>query len=400
MSRHFPNWLQAYVEHTEHSEAPTNIHFFSGISAISSALGRKVWVDMGYFKWYPNFYIIIVAKPGIATKSTSIGIATDILREVPGVHLGPSSITWQALIQHMGGVAEQVEIDGELHTISASTFVASELGTLIDFTNREMIDVLVDLWDGKSGAWEKMTKMKGMESIVNPWISLLAGVTPAWLASNVPESAVGGGFTSRCIFVYAERKRHVVAYPHLYIPKDFGTTRQKLIEDLEQISLIKGEYKLTAEALDYGTYWYNKLWEATPDHLQGDRYQGYLARKQTHMHKTMMILAASKREQPIITLEDFQEAETLFTSAEKDMFVALSSIGKSNSAVAVDELVAFVERRGRVSMEDASMIVLRNAHVNDVGALINMAVQTRRLNLMQTGTAQSLIPAQKSDESA
>lgn len=390
MARHFANWLSAYTELTLHSEAPLNIHFFSAVSAIAGALGRKVWFDQGYFKWYPNFYTIIVARPGIATKSTSIGLAADILREIPGVHLGPSSITWQALVQHMGGVAEQVEINGELHTMSASTFVASELGTLIDFTNREMIDVLVDLWDGKSGAWEKMTKMKGIEQIVNPWISLIAGTTPAWLASNVPEHAVGGGFTSRCVFVYGAEKRHLVAYPRYFLPKDFEEHRQKLIADLEQISMIKGEYILTDEALEYGDKWYRDLWTNTPEHLLGSRYEGYLSRKQTHMHKLMMVLSAAERDDRIITLKHFQHAENLFRSIEDDMILALNSVGRISSSVSCENLVEFVKRRGKVPYDEAIRYLSRSHDITTVEEILRLAL-VYGVNLVQGSTGSELV---------
>jgi hypothetical protein len=76
-----------------------------------------------------------------------------------------------------------------------------------------MVDLLVSLWDGKQGAFEKKTKGSGSDSVENPWINLIACTTPAWIAGNFPEYMIGGGFTSRCIFVYAEKKAKLVAYP-------------------------------------------------------------------------------------------------------------------------------------------------------------------------------------------
>lgn len=385
MPRNFDDWLKAYTEFTKFSEAPTNIHFFAGVSAIAGALGRKVFFGMGYFKWYPNFYIIVVARPGIATKSTSIGLAADLLRDIPGVHIGPSSITWQALVQFMGGITEQVEINGDFHTMSQATFVASELGTLIDFSNRELIDVLVDLWDGKTGSWEKMTKTNGMEAIVNPWISLIAGVTPAWLAANVPETAIGGGFTSRCIFVYGAEKAQIIAYPHKHIPKDFDEFRQKLLADLEQISLLKGEFKLTPDAEKYGEAWYNDLWRNTPEHLLFTRNQGYLARKQTHMHKLMMVLSASRRDDLLITLDEFKTAEALFTSIENDMLLALDNVGKHAAAINLDELIEFIARRGKVTSTTACHFLSRYGDYMTSQSIINQAISAGRLKVSQIG---------------
>lgn len=371
-ARNFDDWISAYCHFTRHLEAPTNIHFFAAVQAIGGALRRQVWFDQGYFNWYPNQYVIIVAKPGIVNKSTSIGVAMDLLREVPGINMGPSSITWQALVQAMGQAAEQVDINGEFHTQSCLTFVASELGTLIDFHNREMIDVLVDLWDGKTGSWEKMSKMGGREAIVNPWIALTAGTTPAWLAANVPESAVGGGFTSRCLFVYGKEKRHLCAYPKTVLDPEHFDYRQKLIADLEHISMLKGEYRMDAETRAYGEIWYERLWTETPANLRGPRYEGYLARKQTHVHKLAMIIAAGRRDELVVKLEDFALAESILSAAEDDMAIALDKIGKAEMGQVLDILQDTIAG-GPVDQAAVIRTLVRFCNMTDAKQVLDMA---------------------------
>lgn len=385
MPRHFDNWLNAYTDFTAALEAPLNIHFFSGVSAIAGVLRRHVWFDQGMFKWFPNFYIIVVARPGIVNKSTSIGVAMDLLREVPGVHMGPSSITWQGLVMSMGGVTEQVEIGEDLHTQSCLTFAASELGTLIDFRNREMIDVLVDLWDGKTGSWEKMTKMSGTEAIVNPWINVIAGTTPAWLQANVPESAIGGGFTSRCIFVYGSAKRYLVAYPKKHLPKEHFEIRDRLIADLEHMSMLRGEYVLTPEAEEYGQEWYVKLWTETPEHLRDARFEGYVTRKQTHLHKLMMIIAASQRDEMILTKEDFIRAETMLASAEDDMLLVFNNIGRHEASLTMDELVDFLEKKGGVPQSEIYRLLARRGDFTFIQNMVNLAITSDLVHTKQVG---------------
>src|SRR5574343_321589 len=72
MPRNYQNWLRAYVAFTADSESPDDFHFWTGVATIAGALRRRVWIDMRKFQWTPNFYIILVGPPGIATKSTSI----------------------------------------------------------------------------------------------------------------------------------------------------------------------------------------------------------------------------------------------------------------------------------------------------------------------------------------
>ena len=42
MTRHFHDWLQAYVDYTSYTEAPTHMHFWSGVSAVADALRRRI----------------------------------------------------------------------------------------------------------------------------------------------------------------------------------------------------------------------------------------------------------------------------------------------------------------------------------------------------------------------
>ena len=390
MSRYFSDWLQGYIEYTKFSEAPTNFHFFTGVSTIAAVLQRKVWYEMGYFRWYPNFYVIFVAKPGIATKSTSLDLGSDLLRSIPGVYLGPSSATWQALVQRLSEVSEQVEIDGEFYPMSCLTFSVSELGTLIDFRNRELIDVLVDLWDGKTRAWEKMSKMHGTESVANPWINIITGVTPSWLADNVPEAAVGGGFTSRCLFVYGTKKRQLSAYPARHFTRAHMEVKERLIADLSEISQMKGPFSLTEEAMEYGEVWYKNLWENPPIHLTAPRFEGYMSRKQTHLHKLMMALSAAKSNDRVLTLEHFQVAEKLLDSLENDMTLALDKVGRHEASVTLELFLDYLDTAHSVSYVDAIRFLSRYGDFNAVKNVINTATSAGLIKQVQTGSTITL----------
>lgn len=130
MSRYYTDWIEGYLDYAAYSEAPKHMHFWTAVSAIAGALRRKVWIDMAYFRWYPNFYIILVAPPGIVSKSTTAGIGMDLLRAVPGVHFGPDVVTWPALVQAFAECTENFEHQGMYHPMSAMTLESSEFGNL------------------------------------------------------------------------------------------------------------------------------------------------------------------------------------------------------------------------------------------------------------------------------
>lgn len=320
MSRRLNNWLEEYVKHTSHSEAPEKFHFWTGVSTLAGALRRKVWIDMGYFQWTPNFYIFFIAPPGIVNKSTTGSLGMDLLKELGYIHFGPSAGTWQALIERMTDLREDFLLPtGEYMPMTAVTLVVSELGTFIDPTDRLQIDVLVDLWDGKQGTWSKSTKKDGAEEIVNPWVNMLGFTTPSWIAENLNDYFAGGGFMSRSIFVYAEKKRQYIAYPKKSFPTDFYRQREDLIHDLAEISALCGEITLSAEAIAWGEKWYIDHYESDHPHIAGEMFGGYLARKQTHIHKLAMILAVSEGDRLIIEPHHLQLANQEVTKLEKEM---------------------------------------------------------------------------------
>lgn len=358
--RHFKDWLTAFCDYASFGEAPRRMYFWVGVSAVAGALRRKVWIDQAYFRWYPNFYVILVAPPGIVSKSTTAGISMNLLRRVPGIHFGPDVVTWQALIGAFADSRETYKLadpaTGEIlhHTMSAMTIESSEFGNLLNPQDKDMVDLLVTLWDGKQGAFTKITKMSGNDSVENPWINIVACTTPAWIAGNFPEYMIGGGFTSRCLFVYAETKAKYVAYPGLQVPANILDVERALVQDLEHIaSNITGPYTLDTAAVSWGEAWYQHHYQNRPEGLDDERFGGYIARKQTHLHKLAMVLAASESDKQVITAEMLALANTLVTELEEDMPRVFAKIGRSEASVQAERLLGFIKKRGELPYEDA-----------------------------------------------
>lgn len=334
MNRNINNWVMGYVEYTKHMEAPDLFHMWTAIGTVAGALRGKVWIDMGYFKWKPNFFIILVAPPGIVSKSTTIGVGMSLLRELESVHFGPDSVTWQALTESF---IEAQEIVKDVGPMSALTIAASELGTFLDPRNRELIDVLCDLWDGRDVPWKRRTKAEGLSEIRNPWLNFLGCTTPGWLEENFPEYAIKGGFTSRTVFVYADAKRDLIAYPNLRLDEfkqEFATLKRHLINDLRKIAVIQGQYYLTKGAYAWGNKWYAQHWERDSHlHLDRETYGGYLARKQTHIHKVAMVLAAAVSDEMVINEGHLVQASYLVTQLEDQMINVFRHITDNRDAM-------------------------------------------------------------------
>ena len=368
------------MEYSGFSEAPDNFHYWTGVSVLAGALRRHVWIDMGYFQWTPCFYIVFVAPPGIVSKSTTANVGMNLLREISGVQFGPDAVTWQSLVQSLGQSAEAFEVaQDKLETMSAITIVSSEFGTFLNPNDREMVDVMVSLWDGQVGVWKKATKTSGKDEIVNPWINLIACTTPAWIQGNFPEYMIGGGFTSRTIFVYAEEKRRLVAYPKQELPENIQQIRASLIHDLEHISAnLIGEFQMSASALSWGEQWYEKLYSTNKDSLANDRFAGYVARKQTHLHKLAMIISVSRGDSLTIEREDLIEADRRLEEAESNQDQVFSRIVAPEARPA-NLLYDTIRRSGSISHADLFTAVFRNISKSQFDEGIEGLIQSQMI---------------------
>jgi Protein of unknown function (DUF3987) len=354
MPRKAANWLKAYMHYTRDSESPTSFHFWTGVSTLAGALRRRVWIDMKKFQWTPNFYIILVGPPGVAAKSTSISMGMNLLGKVPGVKFGPESMTWQALAKDLEEAIEHIEYtrpDGikDRVPMSCLTIQITELGTFLHLDDDQLMSFLIRMWEGQRDTFRHKTKASGNVEVDNPWLNIIGATTPSWLKDNFPEAMIGGGLTSRVVFVYGDKKRSLIPYPDEVIPAaEHQRLREELIADLTEISKLAGPYQLSQFAREWGRAWYtdHNNPDLRPAHLASERYGGYLARKQTHLHKFAIVLAAAKRNQLIIEEDDLREAEQIITDNEKDMQKVFESIGVVNQSKYVQEIVSIVRFSG------------------------------------------------------
>jgi len=370
------DWLQAFVQYASYGEAPLKMYWWVGISTLAGALRRRIWIDQKYFEWTPNMYVILVAPPGIVSKSTTAGIGMNLLKEISGVNFGPDVVTWQKLVEDMGKSTELIlnPQNGEYIPMSCLTIAASEFGTLLNPADREMTDVLVSLWDGQKGTFKKSTKTSGNDAIENPWINIIACTTPAWIAGNFPEYMIGGGFTSRCVFVYASKKRQYIAYPADHVPTEFAQLRANLLHDLEHISTLCGEVEISDEAKEWGEKWYQNHWRSKHRNLPPEQFGGYLARKQTHIHKLAMVISAAQSDDLLISRAQLEFAAEMVDALEDDMPSVFDKIGRTQQTQILNDLTEIIAAYQSISQQDLYRNLSRKCTWSEFTEVLSSAV--------------------------
>jgi len=365
MDRKCKNWLDTYMEYTKKAESPDTYHQWCGISIIAACLRRQVWLNMGHFEVYPNMYIVLVGPPG-CRKNSAINIATKLAFKLDDVKFSADATTREALIRAIAGSEAKIELTEkkEPYVHSSLTIISKELSVFLGTNNYDLLSLLTDLYDCHD-KWEYRTKNMGIDTIRGVWLNMLAGTTPTWLVGSVPMNAIGGGFTSRVIFVVEDRPRHRNARPLL--SEHEKKLQADLWYDLEKISMMKGEMNLD----DSGEKWFIDWYEGNPLKSNNDiRFEGYYERKHIHLLKTAMIISASFSENRIITKEHLKSALYIIEQLEEKMVNAFGSAGRSIHAPDIDAVLKYVQDFKILSREQLLKSVWRDISPKDIDIVI------------------------------
>jgi hypothetical protein len=197
------------------------------------------------------------------------------------------------------------------------------------------------------------------------------------------------------VFVFGDAKRALIPYPDEIIKrKEYFDLEANLIADLKDIALMSGPFELSVGARTWGHTWYTKHWNGSrPSHLTSDRYGGYIARKQTHIHKLAIILAASRSSRLMIEDSHLIEADQLLSLAEPSMIKVFESIGVVDEARHVNELLPFVKAHGFVTLDELWQKVMNLMNQRDFNEAIRAAHRGGLIRVVQQNGRDGIAPA-------
>lgn len=363
--RRLEDWISGYLEYAQETESPLSYHAWTGISLLAAALSRRVYIRWGYEVIYPNMYIVLVGPSGKCRKGSAMNLGKDIISGL-GIKVTSESITREALIRSMKrAVASYIEPDTGIARFHCSlTAISPELSVFLGQNDVKFLADLTDWYDSLDN-WVYETKGSGTDEIKGVCFNLLGATAPDWLQSILPEEAIGGGFTSRIIFIVEEQKRKTIPLP--VISERLSTLRTALKEDLERIATLAGEFVFTDETKEIYAAWYQqedeKIKEGNPA-IDDPRFAGYCERRATHIRKLCMLFSASRGEDLVVTQNDFERSMKVLLSAEKKMAKVFSGLGSTPYAKVTERILEFLKDRQRVSRSELLVVFYQDLDMN------------------------------------
>ena len=338
------DWIEGFLQYTDNTEPPVSYREWVAVSVVASLLKRKCVLNLGTLTIYPNMYIVLVGPSGKARKGTAMNPGMKLLRETGKVRLAAEAITREALIRELDASSfTEPKATGGLNMHCSLTIYSQELTVFLGYSSQQLIADLTDWYDCRD-AWTYRTKNAGENEIIGVWVNLIGATTPDLLQTTLPRDALGGGLLSRMIFVYEPTKGKIVPAP--FITKEEVELRKRLVQDLDSIGMMSGEFKYDKGFLDNYIDWYTAQ-EGNPP-FQDERFSGYFERRPTHILKLCTILSASRDSSMKIDKDILDRAIKLLGRTEIKMSNAFAGFGEADDSAVMSRIMTTIAITGSI----------------------------------------------------
>jgi hypothetical protein len=319
-----PSFLESYRTYSSGNEAHPTYHIFSGLIALSSIIGRRVWVDMGPFVYVPNLYVILVGPSG-NRKTTAMTPAKNLIRAL-NLPYSAECVTKEKLVLDVFAqervIKDMPKEYDKFKTYSPMTCVVTELSEFLGAGGLGMINFLVTIYD--QDYYDIRTKNKGDTTITGPYLCLLGCTTPDWITIYLKQDVISGGFSRRAIFVYESTKGAPIPIP--VVTPEMANAWNALLEHSKKLMEVKGPMVWSNEAKQFYSDWYISHSKRSAPHPM---LVGYFESKHAQLLKIATLLSLSDGFDRNLTIRHLQFALELLGLAEVNMAKVFSGMGRN-----------------------------------------------------------------------
>lgn len=285
------SFVDMYMQWMEDQETPTLYDYTCALWCLSIALGREVIVARPRAPVHLNMYVILVSESGIMRKSTSIRMATSIVRDFLATTASPISLVESKVT--MGKMLQELNHGRIYHDKSQIVLIASELAAMLG-RGAQIAGVpalLTDLYDCPAERSGGGSIHAGETNLKDVYCSFIAGSTPSWLEQAVRPEIIAGGFTSRCFFITGRMRKKLIAWPKEDSNDSHERRSVQLVQKLIELWTESQRYSrigINNTALDTFTRWYGQR----PIHRDTYR-ESFESREDGHILRLAGLMAAN-----------------------------------------------------------------------------------------------------------
>lgn len=394
--------LEKWRFYLNNVESPQIFIDWSWYSAVAATLQRRVSFggdpSDNEFQIYPNMYLVFVGPPGVG-KSITANKARDLINSVNNeltrrmgakaklIKIGPQTTSLAALVSFIGvnyTLSDITPLFGEkkiYHHCSVSLFATDELENLLSSEMGDLVSFLNTAWD--CGSYYKITKTQGTDVLNNMCLNLLGCCTPEWISSSIASKILKAGFAARTIFVWGGAKRKFT--PFIRVSEEQRKAKQEIVKYLADLANVYGEVKITPEAEEYFT----KYYETMPfNRINKDKkLDYYYERKKVHIIKTAINIHFSDSTDMVLTIDDIKKAISLLEETEKTMHLALMYSGRNTLSSTASEVAEYLKECNRpVTEAEILQRFFSIATLNEIKTIMTYLYETKQIEIKRIGS--------------
>lgn len=375
------------------NEANPTYHIFSGLAALSAITQRRIWIDQGYFKIFPNLYIVLVGPAG-GRKTTAMDIAAGLIDKLQTVPYTTDCVTKEKLIMDIRAeertLAEMPELYKKegMHVVSPMALFLTELSDFLGPSSIGMINFLTAVYDRSVYVYK--TKNKGSEKLIGPYLTILACTTPEWITTYLRSDVISGGFSRRTLFVYEWEEGRRIPWPT--VTPDMILAWEAAMSHCRKLQQLSGPMKWSDEAKRFYEDWYINLKIPTDDTIRG-----YYKSKHIQLLKVSMLLSLSESTDMVLERRHLEFGLELLKLAEANLLKVFQGMGRNELHAVANKALDYlrVSPEQEVSLEgkqtkvrlmpekQLKAMLFKDAGGRDIDDIIHHLVTTDKVRKLQ-----------------
>lgn len=325
-------WLEAYAEYTKYTESPLSYHIFSGMCALGAALGRRVFLRMGFFDIFPNYCVVLIGPTGRVKKTSAVDIAKKFVTNNNLCPIVADAITPEAL-----GTA--LARDGGQQLVYAPEFAV--LFNRQKY-NEALTTRIIRLLDCPE-TFTVETQARGKEDIKDVALGFLGCSTPSLFTGATPEMVTSSGFLNRFLLVVETDTNREFPVPARGEDRHAATINSTL----KRMKKLSGEVEISPVAFAHYKQWYHERkihLRTVTDEVTAE----VMERGAAHLLRTAMLVHVAEHGDNLICPACMETGLRLLNFVERKTPWMVANIRQSQRDAGAEHILAILRRGGGV----------------------------------------------------